>query len=227
MKKVLLIFTFIYITLLSYGQKGRYSIKVCPFTLIDDISFPTVQGGLEYLVSNRFSMYGELGVKYRKGLSENWVDSNYINSGGYKAKIEARYSLNRGKSLAEYGRFYIGANAFLTHETYNTSIWFYPQKDSSFSVKDIFGVNKTIYGINAVLGWQIPVTHGFNIDVYGGLGVRFRYVTTVNKEFNYDTDSLSQSFEFGVRSIKDYVDSRAGSSCVPNFTMGCRLSFRL
>ena len=55
MKKKLLITVLLYaLAFFSNAQTGKVSIKFAPLALMDDISMPTIQGGMEVKLSNHF-----------------------------------------------------------------------------------------------------------------------------------------------------------------------------
>lgn len=109
--KFIIVLLLFFLFLKSAAQKQNIRIKFCPAVLIDDISFSAIQGGLEFKLSDRLTLYNELGIKYRKSYIDN-TDTSFIKLSGYKIKTEIRYYLQRmGKSM--FDGFYCGANAFL------------------------------------------------------------------------------------------------------------------
>ena len=228
LKKLLGILFFSLHFLFLNAQSDKVSIKFSPLALMDDVSMPTIQGGLEVKLSKRIYWYNEVGVKYRRCVNE-FSDTAFVESRGFKLKTEIRYylrGLKTGFVKQPINGFYVAGNAFFINDYHNTKVGYFAMKDSSTFKQDAFGVHKKIFGINVLAGFQQPIYKNFLIDLYLGIGVRLRMVNTVEKVFNKDTDSLEQTVDFSVLSIRDYVDASGGNSVVPNFTGGIRLCYR-
>jgi len=118
-------------------------------------------------------------------------------------------------------------NAFYNYNTYNTQINYFLNKDNTTPRTDCFGVRKKVYGLNGVLGWERRFSGRWILDVYGGVGVRFRYVNTANKEFNAERDELLNATDVNVYDIRNKVDSKDGFSSTANLTLGFRFGYRL
>lgn len=67
------------LSLHAHSQKANVLIKFSPPALIDIVSFPTIQGGVEFKLSDRLSWYHELGIKYFEPYKP---DTNFIHSYG-------------------------------------------------------------------------------------------------------------------------------------------------
>ncbi len=227
-KILLSVIIFCSLSICVYAQNDRVSIKLAPLALIDDISMPAIQSGIEFKLSKHFSWYNEVGIKYRKCINER-SDTPFVASDGYKIKSELRYYFSDTKAglfKEPVGGFYVGGNLFFINDNHNTKITYYPNKDSSNPKQDAFGVHKKVLGLNLIGGFQHSVYKNFLIDFYGGIGMRIRMVTNEKKEFNKDHDSLVQPIDFAVLSIRDYVDAAGGNSVVPSITAGVRLCYR-
>ena len=218
---------FILLILLSsfslYSQNEKVSIKFSPLPLIDDIGFPTIQGGFEVKLSKRISWYNEVGIKYRECMSEI-PDTNFVASRGYKLRTELRYYLSKKKNKSLEG-LYIALNASFSQNYHNPEISYYPNKDSSISRKDGFGVKKDMFGLNILCGFQKKLFKGFAIDGYGGLGIRFRDVTTYHKEFDKNKDSMELPIDFSILSIREIVDANGGKTTIPTLMLGVRICY--
>ncbi|HXB44004.1 MAG TPA: DUF3575 domain-containing protein [Puia sp.] len=207
----------------AYCQKENFSIKLCPLALFDEPSFPTIQGGFEFKLSRKITWYTEAGIKYRKSYYEN-ADTNFIASNGFKLKTEIRYYLqNRNKSALD--GLYFAANVFFTRDLHNTEIRYHTQKDT-VTKTDAFGAKKNIFGINLICGYQLYRSKQIGIDVYGGLGIRFRSISTINKEYNKNTDVMERPIDPNIDAIRQQIDADAGASIAPNLTLGLRICYR-
>jgi len=178
--------------------------------------------------SGRWSWYNEVGVKY---FEPRQPDTSFIGSGGFKAKTELRYYLKhkRGshRPIKPMDGMYLAANAFYTYNSFNTQINYLTGNNNTESKTDCFGVRKTAWGANLVFGWQKSLSRRVFVDLYGGAGVRLRYVRDTHKEYDPDRDILIKSIDVNIRSIQDEVNSKDGFSVAPNLTLGVRLCYRL
>ena len=84
--KTVFSFLFFAFSVSAFSQKQKPEIKFCPLCLVDEFSFPTVQGGIEFYLTEKLSWYNKIGIKYRKGYYET-ADTNFIGSRGFKIKM--------------------------------------------------------------------------------------------------------------------------------------------
>ncbi len=217
------------ISLIGFSQDKNHNIQICPFSLIDDFSFPTIQGGIEIKLSRRITWYNEIGVKYRKGYFEQ-TDTSFIKTSGFKAKSEIRYYLPNSIGLEEIrtvlNGFYIGGNIFYIRDYHNSEIAYSPNNDSSNISLDDFAVKKNVIGLNLILGLQKKLTRHFLFDIYAGFGYRFRIIHDSHLEFDPYKDSLIKSADVTVQGIRNNIDVRSGLSNTPGLTLGLRLGYR-
>lgn len=163
----------LFLSLNVYSQKKNISLKLCPLCSVDDISFPTVQGGIEFNLSKKLTWYNEFGIKYRKSYYENAdPDTTFIKSKGFKVKTEFRYYVLPGKR--KFTGEYVAVNVFFIKDQHNTEIDYYYQRDTSLMRSGAFGVEKKLFGVNVLYGFQRAITTTIAIDFYFGIGMRFR-----------------------------------------------------
>jgi hypothetical protein len=211
------------------AQKNSVIVKFCPLALFDVNSFPTIQGGVEFKLSKKISWYNEFGIQYFVPPNQQ-PDTSFLSPHGYKIKTELRYYVRNKNN--EYRRkpvreFYFAANAFFTHQTYNTVISYVSPTDSLQSNKDGFGVKKDVWGIDLVGGFQRSFGKKFSLDIYAGPGVRFRYSSTVGQQFVYGSNILITKIDFDVNGDREQAEVKGGFSAVPNFSWGIRICYRL
>ena len=215
------------LTLNSNAQKENILIKFCPLALIDDISFPTIQGGLEFNLSKKITWYNEVGIKYRKSFIDNDVDTNFIKSSGFKLKTEIRYYF-QNRSKFSFEGSYLAANIFYTKDNHNNQIDYFHNGDTTKMLTDAFGVKKNVLGLNFIFGHQQKLNKRFLIDAYCGFGIRYRNISTINEEYSKTKDvSANQSTDPNIRIMRLNVDAETGNNIVPNLTLGLRLTYRL
>lgn len=220
--KYLLAFLFIVPALKSISQSNKVLIKLPPLSLADEVSFPAIQAGAEFMLTDKISWYNEVAIKYRKSYYES-ADTNFVPSNGFKIKTEARYYL--GNNGPFYGR-YLAANIFFIHESRNTGIGYYYQKDSSIERADNFGAKRNVFGINLLGGYQHSFFNRFAFDVYAGIGIRIRSVRTSNKEYDKSRDNLLHAVDLIVNDIRDQADADNSYPVLPNLSLGFRLCYR-
>lgn len=227
MKRLFIISLFL-ISLNVYSQNDRFNIKFCPLSLIDGLSFPTIQGGFEIRLTDRLAWYNEFGVKYRKGSFE-LTDTSFIKSSGFKTKSELRYYLQKKigeeKISERMNGFYVSTNIFYIQDFHNSDIGYYKDKDSSIITSDYFSVRKNVLGMNLAFGYQQRIAKHFLIDLYAGIGIRFRIIHDFHREYNPMKDSIYRPMDITFQGIKSGIDIMEGISCVPNLTIGYRICF--
>ena len=130
---------------------------------------------------------------------------------------------NTNNSMSGY---YIGGNIFYNRDCHNTKIEYYLKKDSTNLLVDNFAVKKDVFGANFVLGLQEPIWNNFLIDIYAGLGIRFRNIRDNHREYDPDRDSLIRPIDLNIQAIKDNIDVLEGFSSTFNLTLGFRLCYR-
>ena len=214
---------------LKNSRGPRVLFKVAPLTLLDDISFPTIQGGIEVALGRRIGWYNEFGFRYRKG-SDAYTDTCFLPSTGYKVKSEIRYYFRTNK-YDDYGSWlrdhYVAINIYYTRSESNTGIEYYYKNDSTIGLLDDFGVKKNIWGLNLIYGWQTELSKRFLVDVYGGLGTRYRDIVTVNKQFNPEEDKRKRSRHPNIYNARDEAEAKGGKSSTINISFGVRFVYRL
>jgi hypothetical protein len=214
---------------LLYSQYEKYNIKICPLSLVDEFSFPLVQGGFETKLSQRLSLYNEIGVKYRKGYYEE-ADTSFINASGIKAKTELRYYLPKSFGVEEIrtmlNGLYVGVNLFYIKDKHNSEIKYYANRDSSFVSLDNISVVKNVIGLNLIAGIQKKLANKFLIDIYAGIGYRIRIISNQHREFDKDRDSLDKPTDITPRGIRNTIDLKEGISNSLSLTLGIRLGYR-
>jgi hypothetical protein len=222
----ILISTFISINVLA--QDKHVVVKFSPLSLADVFTFPTVQGGIEFGLSKRVSWQNEFGVKYRKGFNEE-ADTIFLSSGGFKVKTEVRYYQRdvMGALLNRFEGYYFAVNVFYEWDRHNAAIDYYTPFDSTTIRIDNFGVHKTVWVSNFLLGRQISIGNRFMLDVYLGFGIRFRNISATNKEFVYKQDYLIAPIDLTAPGVKYRAESIGGKSAVCNLPFGFRFCYWL
>ena len=230
MKHTFITFLFALLMVNGYSQNEKVIFKFSPLALIDEVTFPTIQGGIELRLKNRISWYNEIGIKYRTGYYEG-TDTSFINSYGVKLKSEVRYYLAKNfvdeNNAGRLSGLYLGGNIFFNRDYHNSEIGYYFGKDNSAFVIDNFAVKKNIIGTNFIFGLQEPIRGNFLVDVYAGVGFRIRFIDNLNREYDSERDTLDEPIDVTIQGIRNSIDLMNGISGTVNFTWGFRLCYKL
>jgi hypothetical protein len=232
MKKSLIII-FIFISLAAFSQSGKITLKFCPLALIDGFSFPAIQGGLEYQLTKRLSLYNEVGIKYRNSYFFEGADTSWVKSSGLKLKTECRYYFNKKSDdkdadFSKKAGRYLGVNLFYMKDWHNTEVYYYKNEDTSLYRTDNIGVKKNIFGLNILAGIQshFPDVKNILFDVYAGFGIRFSNIDNVHQEYDPDKDEMLHPVDVSVSVVKKLIDTDQGFHTNFNLTCGFRVCYR-
>ncbi|AEV97003.1 hypothetical protein A4D02_18450 [Niastella koreensis] len=208
---------------------AKFLVKLAPLAAIDVVSFPTITAGVEVHLAPQFSMYNEIGIRYRKGWYEK-PDTSFVSPVGIKLKSEFRYYFQEGHtSYSKFHGNYIGVNAFYTYHKYNSIIDYNAGDYSGYDLKDGIGVTKKVWGLNFLWGWQDDIGKHFMFEVYEGIGVRFRNYKTTNQQFKYDSDTFVDPEDVNTvfRAANVERAAKGGTSATFNYTTGIRFAYKI
>jgi hypothetical protein len=62
-------------------------------------------------------------------------------------------------------------------------------------------------------------------DLYGGLGIRLRTISTVKKDVGYG-DHLDLPIDLSLYRVQKDAELKGGTSILPNITLGARVCYR-
>jgi hypothetical protein len=218
MKIFLILFSFYCINAVN---AQHYAIKFAPLNLIDDVSFPTIQGGIEVPIKKNWSWYNEFGYKYRKSVDEA-ADTNFIDSKGFKIKSEIRKYL----TLNQRANSYIAFSYLMSKDNYNNSAAFFP-KDSIniIATIDNYAVKKSVNALSFMLGIQGKLIKGLGYDMYCGLGLRHRKYRTFNQVANLNIHDIEHPVDWTPSTTDRLNELCQINNFVPNITLGFRLCY--
>ena len=216
----------------TFSQSGKVIVKFCPLGLTDEVSFPTIQGGLEFGLTKRIAWYNEAGIKYRNSYYEN-TDTSIVKSSGFKLKTEFRYyfkkiSDDQDSYISKSAERYLGANIFYIKDRHNIGVAYYENKDTALYRFDYIGVNKRVYGLNLLAGMQLhfPRIKRLLFDVYAGFGIRLKYINNIDQELDTNKDEVKGTVDVTVIGMKNSFEVEQGLTPYFNLTGGFRLCYR-
>jgi hypothetical protein len=216
------------LSVLGLTQNTKAVIKLSPLSAIDEVSFPTIQGGIEIPLSKRMSWYNDIGIRFRKGTYEK-TDTSFVSAKGLKVKTEFRYYFGRflkGSPQNRMNGYYLALNLFYINDQHNTAIGYYYQRDTGQTRNDNFDVTKSVWGGTLVIGRQYPVYKHLLVDYYTGLGVRCRNVANNNLEYHAERDKLIAPIDINIPHIREVNDATAGQTVLVHFSLGIRFCYR-
>jgi hypothetical protein len=217
------------ITGFCFGQYEKQNIQFCPLSLFDEFTFPAVQGGYERSLSQRFSIYNEIGIRYRRGFFDK-ADTIFIKNFGFRLKSEVRYYFPRAFGLegvkTVLNGLYVAANIFYVMNNHNSEISYHPSGNNTLLAYDDFIVRRNETGINLLFGLQKKLPNHFLIDIYAGGGYRMRIINNSNLKYNSGIDILKKPSGFDINGFRNAIELKTGTSFSPSLTLGLRLGRR-
>ncbi len=152
----------------------RWAIKLAPLSILDFVD-PTIQVGVEYLITPSLGIQQEVGFMRVK----NWFNSNNTEEHPrniLRLRTELRYysSLDRKTPYIALEGFYKHVSQQREQEIDQGNYW---EKVSYTQIRNVLGFHFKI-------GWQFSLNHNERLimDVYTGIGMRRIVAHTTNRE---------------------------------------------
>ena len=180
---------------INYNITTTAIIKWNVTSLIDIVTFPTVQLSVEKKLSRYLSLSSEVGYQL---YSYRHTDTTFLKPEGFKVNFECRYYIsNSFKGFTpELEGIYLGLRPFYSQNQYNANIPFQTKSDSVNWNDDDFGVKNRTYGLNCILGFQKSISDRIIFDFYSGLGIMKRRVNNTDLQYNKDSGDLLGGTDF-------------------------------
>lgn len=204
-----------YIPLDSNIQKLRNIVKLSPYKLMD-FSNPSIEFIYERKTSKLLS--SQIMLSYL--LPNNVWDMGYTfkpEIRGYKFGLEQKIYLNKSAPLGPYLAFEINH----LNSKYKSIESFHPPSDSIpyfNGYSDSINIVKHITNLNFKIGYQ-EITGRLTFDFYGGIGIRYKNVSHLNR-INYN-DLMSMPREPNIY----YLNNQDGKYCIPVFLLNLRIGW--
>lgn len=179
--KFLAVFLFVFCMLCSIVTAASSSdsfgyhtniVSVAPFRLVGLVN-PGIEGSYEHLVSTHYAI--RIGGVLHANLANTAGWSNYR---GYRLMVEGRKYLHSAAHLRTYAA--LGLSYF--HARYDYVYMMLPEnRDPNTNLHDVVyddsvGIHNSNFSMNGKLGLQCRTGHVL-LDVYFGLGLRYKVVT--------------------------------------------------
>jgi hypothetical protein len=205
---------------------SRFRIYTSPMQLIDAFSRPMATLGGEWRFASAWALSAEGGVKLCDIAP---ADTTWIPSEGYTARFEAKWFVS--------DRLAIGPNTYLSAEyrwildrnNYSVSYYLDDPEGAADSatvdyIYDDFGVIQLVQVANVKMGVLVPLGKHLYLDMYTGLGIRWRDVSNTHREY---AGSPQENLTFNHPGAwlgkleSDEMDTR-----LANFSMGFKFGWR-
>lgn len=206
-------------------DRSTWIVKGNITSLFDIVTFPTVQVSIEKRLTRYFSITPEIGYQI---YNFRHTDTTFYDPHGFRANIEFRYFISQLINTGLSGkrvRYYVALQPFYTKNQYNTTISYHTRDNPTTWIDDEFGVRKNTFGMDAIFGFQKPVSDRVVVDLYGGIGVLKRTLTNTQLYYNED----SGDFMGGSRLLKYLRKLNFGESSgiYPNLVFGLKIGYML
>lgn len=158
-----LLYTLVAFTTLGYSQDSTRrstamkKIFIEPAALIDIFNGPSLRLGAEFPIAYRWSIIGTYG----------FYGCGYYLKGGIKAYIKEDMYIELS---------FMRKNAW---HTVNDNVENFDSSGNNGKPGATvdYAVHQNVWGIHAEYGWQAPAWRHWSLEVYGGVGVKFRTVS--------------------------------------------------
>jgi len=219
MKRITLILLLIVLNSSLYSQDYPFKLYTSPLSAVDIFSRPFVTLGGELVVLKRIGIVGEYGYKYT---DLKYFDTCYIKSSGYTYRFEIKYykiGIMKIKNLKNY----MSLEYRYIKDFHNEKLKYYVNSLRNEKLTDNFGVKENIYIGNIKYGMIIGLGKRLYFDVYFGIGLRYRDIKNINREFNWDLGNETASID----SYLDYFGLEEKSGFKPNPSLGFKFGIKL
>jgi hypothetical protein len=220
---------FIFISSQGFTQRiqnrSAWILKGNCTSLIDLVTFPTVQFSLEKKLSRFSSISPEAGYQLY-GFRHS--DTTFLNPQGFKVNLEFRYYIP--KFLKGIGinptleGIYLGFRPFYRQNQYTAYIPFQTMTDPVGISEDNFGVKNRTFGIFCLIGFQRSITDKLLFDFYSGLGAMKRRVENTDLQYNKDSGDYLRGTD--LMKFIDKLNLNESSGIWGDVTVGFRIGYK-
>jgi hypothetical protein len=211
----------------NFGINNSINFKLNSTSLIDNLSFPTIEIAVEKRFARFYGIQLETGIQLYE-FSENKIDTSNVNLAGYRLRIEGRRYLgtiskgNNKKSFFNEITLFTGLNFLYRKNSYNYNLITYANKNGVFNtINDNIGIRKTASSLNVLVGSQISIID--NIYVEPAL-----YIGFIDRKIqNIDRQTPNQGDLIGKVSASNYQNLEESSGISLNLSFSIRLGIKL
>jgi hypothetical protein len=229
--RLTILILFLSISLQNYAQQvednSTWIIKGNASSLIDIFTFPTAQISIEKRLTNYFSLCAEAGYQL---YDFRQPDTIYLRPKGFKINVECRFYVSKFLSselVSKTDGVYIGLQPFYRKNQYTAGISYYTKLDTLHqnAKSEDFGVKKTVYGLNCLIGIQKQIHNKLVVDLYAGLGIMQRDIKNPNRLYNNESSTILAGTDL-VPLFESLNLSESSGPCM-NFLIGLRVGYKL
>jgi len=168
-----------YIKNVSEYEDHNWVIKFAPITLFD-YRHPSIQLGMERLITKSFAIQAEYGYILPKSIIEHY-DFYSPNFNGYRARGELKYYYFHNDKENKYGP-YCSVEFYKTKNNYQAKLGLCERADSVYHIThfDDLKIYKNLYGANLKCGYQRNFNR-FVVDVAAGMGVQHQIIDVTGR----------------------------------------------
>jgi len=200
---------------LLYAQDGsgdsRFCVEIAPLSWLINLEGYSYQIGGEYKLSNNFSAYVAGAGYFPEGDGDRCTDLK-----GYNGRIEIKYYLNR-----EVNGYYFSIEGMHKKEEFN---W---QDSIHFAIPYLttYRVFKDVSCLTLKFGCQFLHKSRIVIDLYTGLGIRFKNIMTTLTSQQANALNSSDDNQYDSDEIPFFA--WPGKSILPNIEAGFKIGYQI
>lgn len=201
-----IVFFLLVLSVVSYAQPNPGRLYFAPLALLDEVHFPAIQIAYESASSSKWTLFNEVGVKYRNSVMDE-ADTSHLPSRGFKWNMELRYyfkTISSSSPSKIYGA--IGLDDFM--EQHNTRVEYYKKPDYMIQYTDVFGVRQTGWGTHLTCGFMKSNRKHLGWEVYAGTGFRFRSNEIIAREVDVNNDYIISAVDLNFPAARNKADLR-------------------
>jgi hypothetical protein len=175
------------------AKKGKVVLKYAPLSILDP-NLTTLQFGLEYYLSDKYSIQIEYGQKIPFSDSAS-LRSSFKGGNGFRIKTETHYHFTSN---------YVGLELFYwqnNYSSYDALLDTVLNRTERFDYK----VKKQALGAALKYGFMIKVFKRVDLEIYGGVGLKYFFISNPDRNINRPNCILPKHFYewFGPASFPD------------------------
>lgn len=228
MKTILLWVIAILLSANVYTQQSpdssKWILKFAPLALIDPLT-ATIQPGIEYKFTPRWSLEADYGLRFRAlELASFNKDVNHYRYNKFRLEGRWYYGFRR-KSFATTLPYFIAAEAFFINQQYGKNKnYFSPRNDTITIDFDSAGLRRTVSGLCFKVGVQSHFKRDSKLFMEWAIGIGVR---TINIQYNNVVNQRTSSFKYRREFDWRVGDNFIGKESTVHLALNIKLAYSL